>query len=553
MLLNLEINGRKVTGRRDETILELLTRNGIRVPTLCSMTGFTPTGSCRMCVVEVEGRTDLVPSCSQPVEEWMKIWTHTPRVNKARKTLVELLLANHPDDCMYCNRSGLCDLQDLADEMLINDRKFLGRKKPGEIDNFCPSIERDITKCILCNRCARVCDEIIGVSAIETIGRGSNSMIGTTFNKGLNEKACVKCGQCIMVCPTDALKEAPAHQKIIEALSNKDLHCVIQISPSVLVSVGDELGLRTGKDIISYLRTALHRIGFRQIFETAFAADITIAETAHHFVKMYREHKLPVFTSCCPSWVRYIEEFMPEMKGNLSVALSPQAMMGKLIKENYGPRTSNPAKNIYTVSVMPCTAKKYEAEKNLIPGTTNRFVDAVITSREFVRLIKFYGIDFSTIEPEVAENYYSMQSSAGRLVGTAGGTLEAVIRTIYYKLTGEEMHNYKINELRGFKGRKEVKMKIGKSLFSFASVSGLANAITLLEEIKAGRNDLHFVEVMACPNGCINGGGQQLRTDEKTMKARMRSLYETDEEDIIRAAHKNKLVGDLSPKTLEKV
>jgi iron-only hydrogenase group A len=424
MLLNLEINGRKVTGRRDETILELLTRNGIRVPTLCTMPGFTPTGSCRMCVVEVEGRNDLVPSCSQPVEEWMRIWTHTPRVNKARKTLVELLLANHPDDCMYCNRSGLCELQDLSDELLITDRKFMTRKKPAQIDGSCPSIERDISKCILCNRCVRVCDEIIGVSAIEIIGRGSNSAIGTGFNKGLNEKACVKCGQCIMVCPTDALKETPSHQKIIEALSNKDLHCVIQISPSVLVSVGDELGLKSGKDVIGYLRSALYRIGFKQVFETAFAADITITETAHNFVKSFREHKLPVFTSCCPSWVRYIEEFMPELKENLSPSLSPQQMMGKLIKDYYGPRTSIPGKNIFSVAVMPCTAKKYEAEKNLIPGSNNRVIDAVITSREFVKLINFYGIDFSTMEPEVTENYFSMQSSAGRLVGTAGGTLE---------------------------------------------------------------------------------------------------------------------------------
>jgi len=554
MLLNVEINGRKVTGRRDETILDLLSRNGIKVPTLCFMKGFISTGSCRMCVVEVEGRSDLVPACAQPVEESMKIWTHTPRVNKARKTLVELLMANHPDDCMYCARSGLCDLQDLADELLINDRKFLTRKKSGRMDNTCPSIERDISKCILCNRCVRVCNEIIGVSAIEIIGRGANSAIGTSFNKGLNDKACVKCGQCIMVCPTDALKETKSYQKIIDALSNKDLHCVIQISPSVLVSLGEELGLKTGKDVLGFLRTALYRMGFKQVFDTAFAADLTITQTAHDFVNRYKEHKpMPLFTSCCPAWTRYVEVFMPELVSNISVAKSPQQMMGSLIKEYYGPRISIPVKNIFSVSVMPCTAKKYEAENARLSGNNTRVIDTVITTREFIKLIRFYGIDFSTIEPEVTENYFNIQSSVGRLVGIAGGTLESVIRTIHFKLTGEEMHNYKVNELRGFKGRKELRLKIGKTILGFAAVSGLANVITLLEEIKAGRTDLHLVEVMACPNGCINGGGQSLRTDEKNMKARMRALYETDEEDIIRAAHKNRLVGELYPQLMEKI
>jgi iron-only hydrogenase group A len=545
MLFNVEINGRKINARRDETILSLLNRSGIHVPTLCYMSGFTPTGACRMCVVEIEGMNDLVPACSHPVEEWMKIHTHSQRVIAARRTLVELLLANHPDDCLYCDKSGLCELQKLADELNVTERKFRCKKRSVLIDRNCPSIERNPGKCILCGRCIRVCDEIIGVSAIDFIGRGSKSSIGTIMNKGLNDQACVKCGQCIMVCPTDALKEKSSYQKVIDALNDRNLHCVVQFSPTVPFSVAEEFGLKSGKDVLNLLKTAIIGMGFKQVFDTSFGADVSIINVASEFISRWKsKEKLPMFTSCCPSWMKYIEEFCPDFIENPASSKSPQMIMGSLIKSDYGPRKSIPAKNIFSVSVMPCTAKKYEAEKNRTGESNLTGIDAVLTTRELIKLIRLFGINFNSLEQEPIETYYGIQSSAGRLFGTSGGALEGIIRTIYFNMTGQEFPGYKIIEIRGFKGRKEVKIKIGKNTFGFAAVSGLANAKTLLDEIRNGREDLQLIEVMACPNGCINGGGQRYGSDEKIMKTRMKNLYDADEEDMIRSAHKNPLLAD---------
>jgi iron-only hydrogenase group A len=545
MIFNVEINGRKIIARRDETILSLLNRSGIRVPTLCHMSGFAPTGACRMCVVEIEGLHDLVPACSHLIEEWMKIHTHSQRVLSARRTLVELLLANHPDDCLYCDKSGLCELQKLADELNVTERKFRCKKRSVLIDRNCPSIERNPGKCILCGRCIRVCNEIIGVSAIDFIGRGSKSSIGTILNKGLNDQACVKCGQCIMVCPTDALKERSSFQKVVDALNDKNLHCVLQFSPTVPISVAEEFGLKSGKDILNLLKTAVIQMGFKQVFDTSFGADVTIINVASEFISRWkRKEKLPMFTSCCPSWMKYIEEFCPDFNDNPAASKSPQLILGSLIKTDYGPRRSIPVKNIFSVSVMPCTAKKYEAEANQSDEINPAGIDAVLTTRELIKLIKLFGINFNSLEMEPIEIYFGVQSSAGRLFGTAGGALEGIIRTIYFNLAGQELPGYKIMETRGFKGRKEVKIKIGKNHFGFAAVSGLANAKILLDEIRHGREDLQLIEVMACPNGCINGGGQRYGSDEKIMKARMKSLYDVDEEDMIRAAHKNPLLAD---------
>ena len=552
MFFNVEINGLIVSAKRDETILSLLNRNGIRVPTLCHMGGFTPTGSCRMCVVEIEGLKELVTACSHPVEEWMKIQTHSQRVLKARKSLVELLLANHPDDCLYCDRIGPCELNKIADELNIHDRKYRCKKNHVQVDRNCTCIERDMGKCILCGRCIRVCDEVMGVSAIEFVGRGSKTSIGTSLNKGLNENACIKCGQCIMVCPTNALKEKMSYQKVIEALGNKELNCVIQYSPTVPGSIAEEFGLRSGKDLNNLLRTALRRIGFKQVFDLSFGADINIMETAAEFINRVNEkQKFPLFTACCPSWVRYIEQLKPEFKDRLVTSMSPQMMMGRIIRNFLVQQANISPKSLFTVSVMPCTSKKDEAFMDFAKNPSEPAINNVITVRELIKLIRMYGIDFSTLEADQNESYFSMQSSAGRLFGTAGGTMEGIIRTLHFQMTGQELSNYKIIDLRGFKGRKETKIKIGKSIYGFASVSGIANAKTLLNEIKAGRDDLHLIEVMACPNGCVNGGGQRIGTDEKLLRTRIKALYDSDDEEMIRAAHKNPFITEVYEKFLE--
>ena len=538
MIFTIHINGQPVTVRRDETILSVLNRTGIRVPTLCHLAGFTPTGACRMCVVEVEGKPELVTACSHPVEEWMKIKTHSPRVMKARRINVEMLLANHPDDCLYCERTGNCELQGLSFELDIKQRRHHPRKFAVPADENCPSIVRDPAKCILCSRCIRVCEEVMGMNAIEIIGRGSNSSLGTSQNNGLNLQACVKCGQCIMVCPTAALKEKSSYQHVIDALSQTRLFPIIQISPGVQGSIAEDLGIKGSRDFQTLLATALRKIGFRQVFDTSAAADLMVLDISRQLSERIKEkEKTPLFSSCCPSWVKYIEDFRPELKKHLVTVKSPMHIMGSLIREKFAVKMGIASEKIFSVAVMPCTSKKYEAIKEAEAGPP--IIDAVLTTRELIRLIRLYGIDFSTLEPDNTEIGFGIKGTSGKLSGIAGGESEAVIRTLYYQITGTELSPVKINDLRGLKSRKETKVKIGRNTYGFVAVSGLMAAQQLLEEIDNGRNEIILVEVMACPFGCINGGGQRFGTDEKALRSRMKALYDTDEEEMIKAAHKN--------------
>ena len=553
MQFDIEINNQSFLAKRGETIKNVLDRVGIHVPTLCYMNGFTPTGGCRMCVVEVDGINELVPSCSYPVTEWMKIKTHSPRVLKARRVLVELLLASHPDDCLYCDRGGNCGLQALASEMNVRERKYHGKRQKIQVDNACPSIVRDPAKCVLCGRCIRVCDEVIGVSAIDVIGRGSESRIGTTYNKGLNTQTCVKCGQCIMVCPTGALTEKSGIQAVLNALNNPELFPVIQFSPTVPASIGEDFNIKASKDILNLLRAALKKMGFRQVFDTSMAADLTIMEEAAEFIdRLNRHENLPLLTSCCPSWVSYLENSKSKLVPNLSSTASPQQMMGRLIKNYITSLAGQKMENVFVVSVMPCTSKKYEADRDRMKDGTSRNVDAVITTRELVTLIRLLGIDFSSLEPEPGDTHYSLRSSSGNLFGISGGHLEGLIRTIHQMLTGLELGTLKISELRGLKGKKEARIKVGKLSLNVAAVNGLSNVKALMEEIEAGRANYSIIEVMACPNGCISGGGQKLNSDDKNVKSRMKAIYDVDDEEMIRVAHKNPAIIDLYDRFLAK-
>jgi len=382
-----------------------------------------------------------------------------------------------------------------------------------------------------------VCDEVIGMSAIEIVGRGSKSAIGTSHNKGLNVAACVKCGQCIMVCPTAALKEKSSYPAVIDALNNKDLFPVVQISPGVQGSIAEDLGIKGGRDLPNLLGTALRRMGFRQVFDTSASADLMILEISRQLAQRTRDkEKMPLFTSCCPSWIKFIEEYKPELKKHLVTSKSPMLIMGSWIKDHYPQRMNITGDRIFSVAIMPCTSKKHEAA---IDDKGHPVIDAVLTTRELIRMIRHYGIDFNTLEPENTELGFGVRGSAGRLSGISGGETEAVIRTFYYQMTGQELSPFKINELRGLKNRKEARIKIGRSTFGFAAVSGLAAARQLLEEVESGKTEFSMVEVMACPFGCINGGGQRLGTDEKALKSRMKALYDADEEEMIKVAHRN--------------
>jgi iron-only hydrogenase group A len=553
MNFQIEVNNKKLEARQGETILEVLNRNGMQVPTLCHIKDMIPTGSCRMCVVELENNGRLVPSCSFPASPEMKIKTHSPRVVEARKTIVELLLSNHPDDCLYCIRNENCELQSLSRELHVTERRIKGSKNDFNIDRSSASLVRDPDKCILCGRCVRVCEEVMGVSAIEYIGRGSKTHIGTAYDSGLNTSSCINCGQCIMVCPTGALTEKSHFGEVLDAINNPVKKVVVQYAPAISVSLAEAFKMKPGEDINGLLNAALRKIGFDHVFDTTFSADLTIMEESAELIhRIVNGETMPMFTSCCPAWVKYAEEFAPGFLPNVSTCKSPQQMMGAVIKTWFAEREDIKPENIYSVSIMPCTAKKFEAQRTTMTRKGLTDVDAVLTTRELVDLIKMYGINIQQLDPETADSPMGLRSSAGKLFGASGGVMEAALRTAYFKLTGKEMVQFRVNEIRGLNGKKETKIQIGDLEIGVAVVSGLANAKLLLDEIRNGRNDLHFIEVMACPGGCIAGGGQRIGAGLEAIRARMKSLYEIDDKESIKVSHRNPEIIELYEKFLEK-
>lgn len=552
MKFYIEVNGAQVEAQSGETVLDTLKRSGIKVPTLCHMKNFLPTGTCRICVVEDKVSGKLVPSCSFPVQQGMKILTHSSRVIESRKMIVELLLSNHPDDCLYCVRSKNCELQSLAKEHHVVERRIRGQKNEHKMDHSGKSIVRDPDKCILCGRCVRICEETMGVSAIDFINRGSKTVIGTTFNRGLNTSSCVNCGQCIMVCPTGALSEKINISEVQAALQDPNRVVMAQYAPSITVSLAEEFGLPAGTDMNGVLNAALRRIGFKHVFDTSFSADLTIMEEASELIhRVVNGGTLPMITSCCPAWVKYAETFAPEFLPNLSSCKSPQQMMGAIIKSYFADMINTEPKNIYSVSIMPCTAKKFECDRGSMVRNGVSDVDAVLTTREIIELIKWYGIDLNTIRPEIADSPLGLRSSAGKAFGASGGVMQAALRTGYKMLTGKELTQYKINEVWGMEGRKEARIKINDELeLGVAVVSGLANAQKLLDEIKNGRKDIHFIEVMTCPGGCIAGGGQRIGTAINEIQMRVDALDEIDEKESLKVSHRNPEIIELYEKFL---
>lgn len=544
--MQIEINNRKIEARPNETILEALNRAGIKVPTLCHLSGLFPSGACRMCVVEVEGYSGLIPSCAYPVQPGMKIKTHSPRAIRARKTIVELLLSNHPDDCLYCVRNKSCELQNLAEELGVRQRRYAGEKNEYHVDTSSPSIIRDPSKCILCGKCVRVCEEIQGVSAIDFVNRGSRAHIAPAFDSGLNISSCINCGQCIMVCPTGALREKSDIKEVIAALDDPNKFVVVQHAPSISVTLGEEFGLKPGNDVMGIMTAALRQLGFDRVFDTAFSADLTVMEEASELVQRIKTGgKLPMMTSCSPGWIKFVEQFYPDMIENLSTCKSPQQMLGAIVKSYFAEREGIDPKRIFSVSIMPCTAKKFEAERPELTHHGVPDIDAVLTTRELARIIRMRGLDLKNMSPEPADSPFGERSSAGKLFGVSGGVMEAAIRTAHFLLTGNEMVTPRIMELRGLDGIKEARIKIGDLELAVASVSGLKNARDLIEQVRSGKKQLHFIEVMTCPGGCIAGGGQPLAANFDAIKARMKLLYDIDRDAAVVAAHNNRYIKKL--------
>jgi len=545
-MLTIEINGKKLEATKGETILTVARRNGIEVPTLCHMEGLAPSGACRMCVVDVEGFPNLLTACSYPVADGMKVKTHSPRALETRRTIVQLLLTNHPDDCLYCSRSSNCDLQGLARDLGVARREYHGFRAKKSLDVSGPSLVRDPEKCILCGKCVRVCEDIQAVSAIDFVGRGSKTVIGTAFSRGLATSSCVNCGQCVVVCPTGALVERSYVAEVLGALRDPDKYVVVQHAPAVSVTLAEEFGVPPGTDCDGQMVAALRSAGFKRVFDTSFSADLTIMEEASELVHRIKTGgKLPMFTSCSPGWIKFMETFYPDMLGHLSTCKSPQQMLGAITKSYFAQREGIDPAKIVSVSIMPCTAKKFEAGRPEMTQDYSPDVDYVLTTREAAQLLRMSGVGMVGIEPEASDTPFGERSTAGKIFGASGGVMEAAVRTAHFMITGKELPGLDIQPLRGLDGAKELKANIGGIDVGAAVVSGLGNARALVEQIRAGRKDLHFIEVMTCPGGCINGGGQPLHSNKAAVVARMKKLYNLDKDSTLRVSHDNKSVKRL--------
>jgi len=542
----IEVNGRPVEANEGETLLTAFHRAGVSVPTLCHVEGLSPTGACRLCVVDVDGVGGLVPSCAYPVADGMKVLTHSPRAVQARKTVIELLLADHPDDCLYCIRNGNCQLQELAEEHGVRQRRFMGEKHTYNQDVSSPAIERDPAKCILCGRCVRVCEEIQDVAAIDFAGRGSKTCIATAFDEGMNVSSCIYCGQCIKVCPTGALREQSSVKQVVAALNDPEKMVVVQHAPAVSVTVGEAFGMRPGTDAVGALVTALRRIGFDRVFDTSFSADLTIMEEGSELVqRLQKGERLPMMTSCSPGWIKFVEQFYPDFLDNLSSCKSPQQMMGAVIKSMFAEREGVDPKNIFSVSVMPCTAKKFEAERPEMSRDGIADIDAVLTARELVRMIRMRGLNLADLEPDTADTPFGERTTAGKIFGASGGVMEAALRSAHYLVTGAEMESLDVRGVRGTDGIKEASVRIGDVDLNVAVANGIGNARILLDDIRAGRRDVHFIEVMTCPGGCVGGGGQPIDVDTSAVRARLKALYKLDAGAANRTSHTNESIQRL--------
>ncbi len=550
--VTIKINGMEVTAPKGSTILEAARLAHIEIPTLCFLKEINEIGACRICVVEVKGARSLVASCVYPINEGMEVWTNTPRVLESRKKTLQLLLSNHDRKCLSCVRSGNCELQQLAKELGVEDEGYYdGARTPSEIDDSAVHMFRDNSKCILCRRCVAMCEQVQGIGVIGPNQRGFATNIGSAFEMGLGETSCVSCGQCIAVCPTGALYEKSCIDDVMAAIHDPNKHVIVQTAPAVRAGLGEEFGYPIGTDVQGKMAAALRRIGFDKVFDTNFGADLTIMEEAHEFIdRVQNGGVLPMITSCSPGWVKYCEHYFPDMTENLSSCKSPQQMFGAIAKSYYAEKMGIDPKDIVSVSVMPCTAKKFEIGRPDEDATGYPDVDYSMTTRELARMIKKLGIRFRDLPDEEFDVPLGIGTGAAVIFGATGGVMEAALRTAVETLTGEELPNVDFTQVRGTEGIKEAAYQVAGMEVKVAVASGLANARKLLNMVKNGEAQYHFIEIMGCPGGCVNGGGQPQQpghvrntTDIRALRASV--LYQLDEKNAIRKSHENPAIKEL--------
>lgn len=546
--VNIKINGFDYQVPAGSTILEAAHSVGIEIPTLCYLKEINAIGACRICMVEVKGARSLVAACVFPVNEGMEIFTNSPKVIESRKTTLELILSTHKKECLSCVRSGNCELQKLCKDYGIEDENaFSGEMISYGIDDSATHMYRDNNKCVLCRRCVAVCEKIQGVSVIGANDRGFDTHIGSPFEYKLGDVACVSCGQCITACPTGALSERDDTQRVTDAINDPDKHVIVQTAPAVRVGLGEEFGYEMGSVVTGKMVAALKMLGFDKVFDTNFAADLTIMEEATEFLARFNaKENLPLITSCSPGWIKYCEHYYPEFIPNLSSCKSPQGMFGSAAKTYYAEKMGIDPKDIFVVSVMPCTAKKFEAERvdhTAVEGLPD--IDASITVRELARMIKKAGINFKNIPDMEFDAPFGLGSGAGTIFGATGGVMEAALRTAYEVVTGNELNDLTtFKAVRGIEGVKEASYDLNGTTVNVAVASGLENAKKVLEMVKSGEKKYDFIEVMACPGGCVNGGGQPIvhanvRNFTDVRAVRAAGLYKDDENLPVRQSHKN--------------
>ncbi|MDI7246372.1 MAG: NADH-dependent [FeFe] hydrogenase, group A6 [Bacillota bacterium] len=552
-MITLTVDGRKVEVPRGSTVLDAARAAGIDVPTLCYLKDVNAVGVCRVCVVEIEGAKSLQASCVTPAADGMVVHTNTPAVREARRTVLELIISNHPFECLTCERSGNCELQALADRFGIRTVEYQGARAEFLLDTSSPSIVRDPNKCILCRRCMSVCQKVQTVFALAPNDRGFKTMIAPAFSDELASAVCSLCGQCVLVCPTGALKERDETEDVWRALADPSKHVVVQTAPAIRASIGEECGLPPGSRVTGQLVAALRRLGFDMVFDTDFAADLTIIEEGHEFIeRLQTGGKLPLITSCSPGWIKFIEHFYPDLLPHLSTCKSPQQMFGAIAKTYYAEKVGIDAKDIFVVSVMPCTAKKFEARRPEMTASGCADVDAVLTTRELGRMIREAGIDFASLAPEDYDPPLGISTGAGAIFGATGGVMEAALRTVSEVVLDRELENIDFVPVRGLAGVKEAEVDLDGTRVRVAVAHGLGNARRLLERVKNGDAGYQFIEIMACPGGCIGGGGQPIPTNDEIRLKRIAAIYDEDKNMPLRKSHLNPAVQALYAEFLGK-
>jgi NADP-reducing hydrogenase subunit HndD len=549
--ITIKINGIDVSAPAGSTILEAARLAHIEIPTLCFLKEINEIAACRICTVDIGGGK-LAASCVYPINAGMEIWTNTPKVRDYRKKTLQLILSNHDRSCLSCVRSGDCELQTLCKELGVDSENLYdGDKTPSTLDESATHMVRDNSKCILCRRCSSICEKVQGIGVIGPNQRGFATFIGSPFEMGLGETSCVSCGQCIAVCPTGALYEKSSIKEVAAAIADSGKHVLVQTAPAVRAALGEEFGFPIGTNVEGKMVAALRRLGFDNVFDTNFGADLTILEEAHEFIhRVQHGGVLPMITSCSPGWIKYCEHYFPEMTENLSSCKSPQQMFGAIAKSYYAEKMGLNPEDIVSVSVMPCTAKKFEIGRDNQAASGSPDVDYTITTRELARMIKQAGLRFENLPDESFDIPLGIGTGAGVIFGATGGVMEAALRTAVETLTGEELQKLEFNDVRGMEGIKEASYEIGNLKVNVAVASGLINARDLLNRVKSGEADYHFIEIMGCLGGCIGGGGQPQQpgyvrntTDIRGLRAKV--LYDSDAGSKIRKSHENPAIKEL--------